>query len=346
MAERKVDLHQLVRKISAFLLAMSVAGLSRPGWTNEPKVWGLNELRIPYEHKHGVSVITGRGKKILELPAKQLTGANAEKDVTGERKLAYGFSSPHIHPRQDRIVCRRCHGYFPQQDPRGVRCELVEVSLESGTSPVRVIYAPPDDRLIASPAWSPDGHQVAFLLIRPEDLLSEVAILDRESQNVVQRFTVEELKAFVYFDYLRWSADGRRIFIWGTRAKPDYKGVTNEDIAILTISSGNVQWLGQWGGTGRYGIVPIDGRYAEEGRREYGEWKQKIETPADAETVRTLFGSAEKRVNRPIWSPDRRYYFYYRYREGFGANGWIERYDAQIDKGVRIKTVWWAPYVE
>lgn len=341
---RGADMRRRLLRTVGSLLIVSLVSLPAPGWAEEPRILSLDGLRIPYEHRHGVYVITGKGRRVLELPAKRARGNEGRE---GNRKLEYAYYTPDVHPSQERIVCLRCHAFFEQDYRRDVRCEVVEIILHEKKSPVRVIYAPPEGGAIASPVWSPGGRRIAFFIFeKGENSSRGIAILDMESRKALQRISVGQLEAGVYSDYLRWAADGKQIFIWGGRPNPGYFGIAGQDAAVLTVDSGHVRWLGQWVGTGLYAIRPIDGKYTEEGKFEKGEWKREIETPADAEAVRTLFGSSENQVSRPIWSPDRRYYFYKRIREGFGAKGWIERYDTQTHERDAIKTVWRAVYVE
>ena len=313
---------------------------------------GLDELRIPYESENGISVISGTGKTILDLSAKRAVGEMAKKDWSGDWLLEYGYFAPDVHPAQDRLVCLRYHHFFEQQR-HDARCDLVEISLKKGKPLIQTVYTPPADRNIASPIWSPDGRHIAFFQFGKHGMPTEVTILHKEDGRIGKRFALQEAKASVHFDYLRWSADGRKLFVRVGRLPPENmfnnegiktSGLLAQDVGILKVDSGSVQWLGQWMGTGRYGIQQINGKSPEESKFEYGEWKQKIESPEDSEALETLFGSGENKVDHPVWSPDRRYYFCERYKDGFWANGWVERYDTQTKKRVRIKTIWWAPY--
>ncbi len=64
------------------------------------------------------------------------------------------------------------------------------------------------------------------------------------------------------------------------------------------------------------------------------------------EVIRALWGSRENPRAAPLWSPDRRSYFYYQVKDGFFSRGWVERYDLSTKERSRIKTVWWLPYTK
>ncbi len=292
---------------------------------------GLGELRIPYIHQDGLYVITGYGSTVLQLPAKRAK----RNDWKGQGKLAYGYNAPSPHPKQDRIACVRCFEYDPVEgSPLRGRCEIVEVSWQHRKPSIRVLFAPSPSWMVDSPTWSPDGRSIAFFLGPKQNRQSEVVIMDAKSGALSQRVPLRYGRGVTLGDnYLRWSPDGNRIIMWTTQSPEDLDTTVKfgKEIGILTCSSGEVRWLGRW---------------VEQGS--YRRWDQQISNQEDAEAVRTLFGSNELPTSEfvvvPIRSPDGRYLFSRRSRMGFGAKGWIERYDVQTRERVAIRTVWWVPF--
>lgn len=330
--QRMTDTFHWLHRTLALLVMVLFANLAGLGGADESKSMSLKELRIPFPYKEGeVRVISGTGREILTLTPKRISTQDPSEEA-----YAHAYYSPHVHPNQDRIICVRCNNFSLKSNLTWARrsCEVVEVFLNEDEPRIRVVFTPPPGNHVISPVWSPDGRQIAFFLGR------SIGILDMATGKIVQQTEAidhghppSKFALALRTDYLRWSKDGSRIFIWVAKWGPTYAG-RDRDLSILEAHSGVIKRFGGY-------------RTYEEGR-----WEDLPEKfpAADFEAVHTLFGVNENRFStpfvRPIWSPDRRYYFSYKQREGFWAKGWIERYDTQTEKRKKVRTLWWAPYRE
>ena len=339
-------------------LSVNMAGLSS---AEESIPLSLSDLRVPYEHKNGIYVITGSGEKILSLLPERVTGTEAKK----ARKVKHAYYQPDVHPTQERLICVRCNDFSLQVLTDVRSCELIEVSLNGENPLVRSIYTPPGGYLIESPVWSPDGNRIAFLMgnniwrlheriakgeRKPfNEFIRTLGILDKES-GVVEWIRIEIMeKALPHFSalkagrrgYIRWDADGTRIFIYARRPGPRQAGKV-VDVGEVDVAARKFRWL-DMSDIMNYG-KPYHG-HSTPYHPGSGYLYTRKKLP-DFPAVRALFGSSDNTVFRPVWSPDRRYFFYKRRKEGWGAKAWIECYDTRTQKRVEIKTLWWAPYVE
>ncbi len=336
----------------------------------QPAALSLDDLRIPYEFNHErrvyhvqdnagigrfldvpavglqgknktfspenkyerrVGVVSGTGRQILKLEPESQIMTWSEGGIFTNYSTDH---SPDVHPAQDRIICVRCQSDY--------RCKLIEVRLDGKGSLPEVIYVPPKGEIIDSPVWSADGRQIAFLIGK------DIGIVDRESMQLIHRISIGKTDEVPLYtleiqnrDYIRWNEDGTRLFLWGNHSGPGYGG-TVTDIGELEIASEKFQWLGVHGIDFIYGKSVGRSIYDQVNKR-YTHISQLLE---DTSAVRALFGSSKNMVLRPIWSPDRRYYFYLTKKEGFLAKEWLERYDAQTEKSAAIKILWRALYVE
>ncbi|MGH8767600.1 MAG: hypothetical protein ACREVT_05390 [Burkholderiales bacterium] len=270
----------------------------------------LEQYRIAYEYKGAIFVISGTGKTIFKLPFENLY-------------------LPDAHPDGDRIVCVRKN--------KSNSSELIELTLDKEANfPTTVLYTATVGQFIGSPIWSQDGSQVGFLVSR------KVLVLDMKARQIALQIEINELPTVpdptftTLHDnhYMRWSKDGLRLYL-RVRKTNGERNQTNPGLTELwrlgeiEISSGSFFW---------HHNASFNFLY----NRIFPKTTKVHESPA----IVTLFGSVENPVLRPIWSPDRRYFFYETLREGFMAKGWIERYDTETKKSKAIKTLWWAPYVE
>ena len=235
----------MIRKLIYSLLCCLLMNLTITGFILQTEAAESDQLRIPYTYEESLYVITNTGKTVLRLPAQR----SKQQDWKGQGKLEYGFSVPDLHPDQNRLVCVHCHNYDPSAFPHGGYCELVEISFEKKIPP-RVIWSPGTN--LDAPVWSPDGKRIAFLLGRNNAVFAkkdEIVILEAESGTVIQHVSVPEMRGVITgSDYLRWSADGKKIFIWADRSREE-KQTTAEfakDVGIWNLNEGKVRWLGQW----------------------------------------------------------------------------------------------------
>ena len=200
------------------LLCCSLMNLTIADFILQTDAADLNQLRISYTYGESLYVITNSGKTVLHLPSRR----SKQQDWKGQEKLEYGFSVPDMHPDQSRVVCVRCHNYDPFAYPNGGYCELVEIFFEKKIPP-RVIWSPGNH--LDAPVWSPDGKKIAFLLGRNNAVFAkkdEIVILEAESGMVIQHVSVLEMKGVITgSDYLRWSSDGKKIFIWADRSREE-----------------------------------------------------------------------------------------------------------------------------
>jgi len=270
----------------------------------------LEQYRIAYEYKGAIFVISGTGKTIFKLPFEHLY-------------------LPDAHPNGDRIVCVRKN--------KSNFSELIELKLDKKANfPTTVLFTATGGQFIGSPTWSQDGSQVGFLVSR------KVLVLDMKAGKIAQQIEIDELPtvpdpAFTTLHdnhYMRWSKDGLRLYLRAPKTNVE-RNQTNPGLTELwrlgeiEIPSGSLFWHQN----ASFNFL-------------YNRISPKTTKVHESPAIVTLFGSVENPVLRPMWSPNRRYYFYETRREGFMAKGWIERYDTETKKSKPIKTLWWAPYIE
>jgi hypothetical protein len=193
---------------------------------------------------------------------------------------------------------------------------------------VQVLYLPGKGELLDSPVWSPDGGRIAFLVGR------DVAVMDVQTKTILRRISTRAgsaaAPAEVRHGFLRWSQDGKQVFIGG--------GGTG----VWNVVSDEIRWTSDYAG-----MDFIYGEYRGRSHRNPdGSYHASYEKLPDSPFVAPLFGSIDHPVVEPVWSQAGRYYFYRRAREGFGARGWIEGYDVVKKRTFTVRTLWWAPYVE
>ena len=188
---------------------------------------------VDYQVESYVSVLSGNGRKILDL--------GSESKIIEWAKGTFTVNSedhePDVHPSQDRIVYVRCRA-------QRYDCQLVESRLDRQAAQVSILYAPErDNELIDSPVWSPDGSRVAFLIGK------DIGIMDRGS-GTFRRVQLDRKREAAPWstnlwarDYIRWSADGTRIFIWAERSGAKAPDTIGPAIGELELTSGQIRWL-------------------------------------------------------------------------------------------------------
>lgn len=185
--------------------------------------------------------------------------------------------------------------------------ELITVSLNGPQPSVQVIYAVSRNTSLRLPQWSPDGDRLAFIEYTREGTVLTICDpgcrMKRQIELNVHRV-----------DTLQWDADGTRLFFSNDF---DDERLQLGEVALV---SETVQWHA-------LGAV--------------WNWVQRPKTsPPDWPAVRRLYGSLEHPQRRIIWSPDRRYYFYFRGVESrFHETDSIMRYDVQRRKTARVRMI-------
>jgi len=296
----------------------------------------LDKLRIAFTRNQNLDVLTGNGRTVLTLKARQVGG-----------KFEFGFLEADVSPDQSLVVALECHNYDPDQGPMDGYCEIVEIPLTNILRPtVQVLYSPFKTEIenefvqLDAPAWSADGQKIAFFQGQKNDRYGEIVIIEAKSGEVFKRIPVPYLRGVqANGNYLRWSRNGKKIFIWATHAKED-KEVTadfNQDIGVIALDSGQVRWLGKW-------ISGPEGNH----------WERQLFDPESIEAVKALRGPKERNIDNlgrvlPLgYSPNERYFFYYQESStgpsNFSMGGFIKRYDTFSHIVKSIRTIWWTPY--
>lgn len=316
--------------------------------TVEPGQLSLDELRIAYQVGNAqIKVISGKGRNILKWPKSVNVRKRSDSDYT--------YWRPDVHPDQTRLVCVRCVRHF-QND---ASCELIEIPLVENSSTPHVIYKAPQGEVIHSPVWSPDGSQIAFLIGKwAEARVMDVGIADRQTNELMQRIDLGKSKGREYAwsytarsvdmnhwgrDYIRWSWDGKRILVWATQVRPI---APQEEFGSVDVASETVRWLVKGPSELGLSLAQFHSVPHHSLEQKYGPYGPK-EGLFNSPDVDAMFGSSQYPVACPIWSPNRRYYFYERgyYQAGYVV--WIERYDTRtgIRRRIKMKTGSWMPWM-
>lgn len=302
----------------------------------------LRRERVAVSYPAGaIRVFSGNGRLIRTWKPRLLW-----KQATSRRVVAYYW--PDVHPDQDRILCIKCIEDLVELDngnvaPQKLDCSITEMTLQDQGQNDLIPLTP--GKVVSSPAYSPDGSMLAFLqeenvvLVNVRDrkaVTSIPSVLATPPESLSAQLT--NLKGWApWTPYLRWAADGSRVFVLGPRPLPipdlvkPLAGSPPEGVASVELSSGRVTWMNL------FQPVFIHNRYF--GRYTEvldGNWHHVQGPLPNAEAINVLFGSNKHPVLTPSFVLDRRYYLYLYPDEGWFWKTSIMRYDVSAS---RVKNV-------
>lgn len=175
-------------------------------------------------------------------------------------------------------------------------------------------------RDVASPIWSQDGREIFFFVAHH---LLAYSIDKKKTRKVSELPVGYVIGTRMRDEYMRLSKDGQKIFalVCGPWDNPTTRH--HSFIWQIDLSTGQAQKL--WG---------------------EGPGKALFHFQENDEAFAALFGSREFPVLASGFSRNRRFYFYYKWREGFLAKYWIEGYDTLNKRPFIVKIIRRALYAE
>ena len=299
---------------SAWLGAVAVA--ENPIEPAGTSAMPLDAVVVPYVYDMDVYLVRGNGSE----PRKYL-----EAEFLREFENSWGaevseydaYQSVHIDSGQTQLVAARAVEGRRRRIP-GDRSRYRLVSVDLATKSEAVLLSSRRGEQLRCPQWSPDGARVAFWE-GGKTGNSSISVLTVETGAVRRVLDVEPFFDNCMRRYARWMDD-------------DHLAITSSGVWLVDTRRMSSEELLE--DPLHVGLQPY---------RLYSFEQASLLPP---EVIRALWGSRENPRAAPLWSPDRRSYFYYLVKEGFFARAWVERYDLSTKERSRIKTVWWAPYKE
>jgi len=189
----------------------------------------------------------------------------------------------------------------------GMKVHILDTSSAGNGSDMRQITTGPDED--DSPAWSPDGRQIAFVSVHGD--ISDIFVMNADGSNV-RRVT----RGISQNIHPMWSADGSRILFNTTHfgepapnddTSSDQKRVIGEkrddsiDLATIRPDGSELRAITHGGGY-TYASFSPDGMSILH-RRQHGQVSQIFLMNADGSGDHNLSGSSST-DGWPAWSPD------------------------------------------
>lgn len=323
----------LVVVLTGVLLSFFVIQKQRSSLQSSNERTLLQSIIMPYSYNGDIYLVRGDGSRSEKFQTVAFVKKFTDYDGYD------GYLSVHINPKQTHLVAIKSLGQKEGGGFDGASGHrLVSIDLDTGTEEI-LIEAKPLERIMC-PQWSPSGRQIAFW--RDDDYrrdqrsdASGVFLWDIETHSLHQ--ISKPITSF--FDscedmgtYLRW--------------------VDDEHIAVYSV--GHVYPGSPENGVWLVDVVKAVSEKIHDGQQLYIQPYYSLTTKnfseeisaLPKEVIAALWGSVENPRAAIYWSPNREFYFYHVMKEGFGAERWIERYDPEIGRSSKIKTIWWTLYRE
>ncbi len=275
---------------------------------------------IPIEWREGspawgILVLKGSGRKLLKLKP---------EPPSRDLPITHDLYSPDVRRDGLSVIYVENSIRLGKGDPVPSQTELREILIEGKKQ--RTIYTPPEGYFVASPTWSPAGDRIALLEYK------DLVILDAVSFKEIQRITDVLLGCVTPWTQslsLVWSEDGKSLFLDATSDSiRTENGVAKNGVRAIDLEPPAVQWLG---------IARPDMGWPCAWDQNPDQDPTAYRMP-DVPAVRALFGPPNV-CRDGKWSSGHRYFFYKMGSEGFFTSNWLEAYDVQRGKRLRIKTL-------
>ena len=301
----------IMLKKAALLLLLS---LTLYGFVDNPRLDPatqqlLKNEKVVYEYDEAIYLTNGLGQKAMK--------------VLESVRPSYLNSTPTLSPDGTRIA-------YPVGD---YQIRLLSLDDRKETmiyqASVEELRSPFLNRAVRSPIWSSDGEEVFFLVANR--ILAYR--LDERKIREVSRLSRWHGSYRVRDEYMRLSRDGKKVF---AIVNGPSKSLPRRCIWQIELESGRAIKL--------WSEIPwhILGQHPRFRRFRHSPSSQEL----GQEAFEALYGSKGFPVREPIFSKDRRFYFYYAQREGFMAKGWIGGYDTVRKTPFEVKTLWRSIYKE
>jgi hypothetical protein len=274
----------------------------------------VRDVQIAVESRHSVYLLSGTGDRRLLLASRRsYAGATAHEELHDD------YVAPSLSPDGSHVACIRLqdHGRYGRDVRVPLPPEMIQVLIVrlADRAEQLVLSTPGDGRGgagVLGPVWSRDGRRLFFAaggriwVHRSGDLRPEsVAALPRSTR--------------VTRHYLRVMPQSDRLVAL-------LPGPSRSDDAIAEIHpvTGAVTIL--WSG-------PLSSSAMRDVDR-------PLPAPIAADVAEALFGSPEWPVLAPHAAPDRRVYFFERFRQGPLGRRWIAGYDRATGTEFEVRTMW------
>lgn len=318
------------------ILVLSLAtytACNRSGETSRPS--GENRAVLGAEVDYGVIIVDSNGSRIQQFPARR----------SGSDRIDVSYFWPYVVNSGTAVLMVRCHGLqkeygFLQPGTRAQGgCDLVEGDIASGSE--TVILKHTEKEFLNSPVPHPSEDSV--VVIRGQEILG----ISYPSGGRAFSIPVPEFRDFAPWDprglrpYLRWDESGQTLYIAGMRSHSHQRRGGLIDVGVVSFESDRVAWMPLATPVFLYGKHDRD-YFVQNGDTLIPRKLSMKPEPA----FLALFGDVHNPVLEPIFTEDRRYYFYVTRKEGFLARQWIEGYDRNSNATFEVRTLWRHLYVE
>jgi hypothetical protein len=298
----------------ALLLALLLGG----GCASIPSA-DLRTAQFAIEVRDSVYLLDGTGGAPALTLARRQT-----RDRSGRVSALYDhYVDPSLSPDRASIACVRRRNHDPyrsrMRDPSPedvIEVLIVRVADRAEQIVMSVPATSPAARGMIGPVWSTDGRRVFF----GADRRIWAYRLGAERPDVVMVLPA------TYLTSLRLTAHYLRVAAPGDRLLGLFPGPGLLDHVIVEIDPVRGALTPLWSGT-------LSSRLG-------GDVDRPLTAPVAEDVVLALFGSRERPVLGPRSSPDGRFYFFERYRQGPLGRRWVAGYDRVTRTEFEVRTMW------
>ncbi|HZP37308.1 MAG TPA: hypothetical protein VFE48_12570 [Methylomirabilota bacterium] len=274
----------------------------------------VRDVQIAVESRYSIYLLSGTGDR-----RRLLASRRTQVGAAPHQELHDDYVAPSLSPDGSHVACIRLrnHGRYGRDVRVALPPEVIEVLIvRLADRAERLVLSTPDHGRggagVLGPVWSRDGRRVFF---GAEGRIWVHRIGDERPESVATL----PVSTRATRHYLRVVREGDRL----VALLPGPSG-SEDAIAEIDPATGAVTLL--WSG-------PLSSSSTRDVDR-------PLPAPIAADVAEALFGSPEWPVLAPHPAPDRRVYFFERFRQGPLGRRWIAGYDRATGTEFEVRTMW------